>query len=78
MRKVRVSRDYSVRNPRRSETRKFDPGELGIHMSVHSNTIPNYSQQDATLLDPPFPINALNVSDRSSAHHQEHTTVYTD
>jgi len=48
-----------------------------IHMSVHRNIIPNYSQQDATFLDIFLFIDALHVSDGSSAHHQEHTTVHT-
>jgi hypothetical protein len=48
-----------------------------IHMSVHRNIIPNYSQQNATFLDLFIFTNALHVSGGSSAHHQEHTTVQT-
>jgi hypothetical protein len=48
-----------------------------IHLSVHRNIIPNYSQQDATLFDLSIFTDALHVSGRSSAHHQEHTTVHT-
>jgi hypothetical protein len=47
------------------------------HMSVHRNIIPNYSQQDATFLDLLIFTDAVNVSDISPAHHQEHTTVQT-
>jgi hypothetical protein len=39
--------------------------------------IPNYSQQDATFLDLSIFTDALHVSGGSSAHHQEHITVYT-
>jgi hypothetical protein len=39
--------------------------------------IPNYSQQDATFLDLFISTDALQVSDGSSAHHQEHITVHT-
>jgi hypothetical protein len=39
--------------------------------------IPNYSQQDATLLDLFIFTDALHVSGGSSTHHQEHITVYT-
>jgi hypothetical protein len=35
------------------------------------------SQQDATFLDLFISKDALHVSGRSSAHHQEHTTVQT-
>jgi len=46
-------------------------------MSVHRNTIPNYSQQDATFLDLYIFTDALHVSGGPSAHHQEHVTVHT-
>ena len=39
--------------------------------------IPNYNQQDATLLDLFISTDALHVSGGSSAHHQEHITVHT-
>jgi hypothetical protein len=39
--------------------------------------IPDYSQQDPTFLDLFIFTNALHVSSGSSAHHQEHITVYT-
>jgi len=42
-----------------------------IHMSVHRNIIPNCSLQDATFLDLFIFTDALHVSGRSSAHHQE-------
>jgi hypothetical protein len=45
---------------------------LDIHMSVHRNIIPNYSQQDATFLDLFIFTDALHVSGGSSTHHQEH------
>jgi len=48
-----------------------------IHMSVHRNIIPNYSQQDATFLDLFIFTDALHVSGGSSAHHQEYITVHT-
>jgi len=48
-----------------------------IHMSVYRNTIPNYSEQDATFLDLFIFTDALHVSGGSSAHHQEHITVHT-
>jgi len=48
-----------------------------IHMSVHHNMIPSYSQQDATFLDLFISKGALHVSGGFSAHHQEHTTVQT-
>jgi hypothetical protein len=54
------------------EHRIFD-----IHMSVHSNIIPNYIQQDATFLDLLIFTDALHDSGGSSARHQEHTTVQT-
>jgi hypothetical protein len=48
-----------------------------IHMCVHHNIIPSYSQQDATFLDLFISKDTLHVSGGSSAHHQEHTTVQT-
>ena len=42
-----------------------------------SNAIPNYNQKDATILDLFISTDALHVSGGSSAHHQEHITVYT-
>jgi len=39
--------------------------------------IPNYNQQDATFLDLFISKDALHVSGRSSAHHQQHKTVQT-
>jgi len=39
--------------------------------------IPNYNQQDATFLDLFIFTDALHISDGSSVHHQEHTTVHT-
>jgi hypothetical protein len=48
-----------------------------IRISVHRNTVQNYSQQDAVFLDLFIFTNALNVSGGSSAHHQEHITVHT-
>jgi hypothetical protein len=48
-----------------------------IHMSVHRNIIPSYSQQDATFLDLFISEDDLHVSGGSSAHHQEHITVKT-
>jgi hypothetical protein len=41
-----------------------------------ANIIPNYNQQDATFLNLFISINALQVSGGSSAHQQEHITVY--
>ena len=41
------------------------------------NIIPNYNQQDASFLDLYISTDALHVSVRSSAHHQEHITVHT-
>ena len=52
-------------------------GIFDIHMSMHHNIIPNYSQQDATFLDLSIFTNTLHVSGGSSAHHQEHITVHT-
>jgi hypothetical protein len=47
-------------------------------MSVHCNILANYSPQKATFLEfIYFFTGALNVSGGSSAHHQEHKTVYT-
>jgi hypothetical protein len=48
-----------------------------IYMSVHRNIIPNYNQQGATILDLFIFTDTLNVSDGSSAQHQEHITVHT-
>jgi hypothetical protein len=45
-------------------------------MSVHPDIIPDYSQQDAMFLDLFIFTGALHVSGGSSAHHQEHITVY--
>jgi hypothetical protein len=44
-------------------------------MSVHRNTIPNYSQHDATFLDLFISKDAPHFSGGSSTNHQEHTTV---
>jgi hypothetical protein len=46
-------------------------------MSVHRNTIPDYSQQDTTRLVLIIFTGALRVSGGFSAHHQEHITVHT-
>jgi len=46
-------------------------------MSVHRNTVLNYSQQDSRFLDLFISTNALHVSGGSSAHHREHMTVHT-
>ena len=43
----------------------------------HEILIPNYNQQDATFLDLFISTNGLRVSGGSSAHHQEHITIYT-
>jgi hypothetical protein len=48
-----------------------------IHVSVHYNIIPNYSEQDATFLDLFISKDAVQVSGGSSAHHQEHIIVQT-
>jgi hypothetical protein len=48
-----------------------------IHMFLRRNIIPNYSQQGATFLDLFIFTDAVHVSGGSSAHHQEHVTVYT-
>jgi hypothetical protein len=55
----------------------YNTAEFDIHMSVHRNIIPNYSQQDATFLDLFVFTDALHVSGGSSAHHQEHINVHT-
>jgi hypothetical protein len=55
-----------------SELIQFD-----IHVYVHHNIIPSYSQQDAALLGLFISKDALHVSDGSSAHHQEHITEQT-
>jgi hypothetical protein len=39
--------------------------------------IPDYNQQDARFLDLFISTDKLQVSSGSSAHHQEHITVYT-
>jgi hypothetical protein len=46
-------------------------------MSVYRKTITNYSQQNATFLEFIYFYIAINISDGSSAHHQEHITVRT-
>jgi hypothetical protein len=48
-----------------------------IHMSMHRNIIPHYSQQDAMFLDLFIFRDTVHVSGGSSAHHQEHITVRT-
>ena len=48
-----------------------------IHMSMHRNIIPSYSQRGATFLVLFISTRALHVSGGSSAHHQEHITVHT-
>jgi hypothetical protein len=48
-----------------------------IHMSMHRNIIPYYSQQDAMFLDLLSFTDALQVSGVSSVHHQEQITVHT-
>jgi hypothetical protein len=55
----------------------FDIHMSDIHMSVHRNIIPNYSQQDVTFPDLFIFTDALHVSGSSPAHHQEHITVHT-
>jgi hypothetical protein len=57
--------------------KKVDLGFFDIHISVHRNLIPNYSQQDVTFLDLLIFTDALHVSGGSFAHHQEHVTVHT-
>jgi hypothetical protein len=49
--------------------------ELDIHMSLHHNTITNYNQQDATLLEF-ISTYVLHVSGGFSAHHQEQLSCY--
>jgi hypothetical protein len=49
---------------------------LDIHISLHRNIIPNYSQQDPTFPDLFNFTDALHVSGGSSAHYQEHITVH--
>ena len=44
---------------------------------VTTITITNYTQQDATFLSLFIFTDAVHVSGGSSAHHQEHITVYT-
>jgi len=46
-----------------------------IHMSVHRNIIPNYSQQDATFLEF-ISTDALHISGSSSTHHRGHNCTY--
>jgi hypothetical protein len=53
----------------------FERVKFYIHMSVHRNIITNYNQQDATFLQF-ISTDALNVSDGSSTHPQEHITVH--
>jgi len=48
-----------------------------IHMCVHRNKIPIYSQQDATFPNLFIFTDALHVSGGFSAHHQEQITVHT-
>jgi hypothetical protein len=45
-------------------------------MFLYRNTIPDYSQQDATFLDIFIFTDALHVSGGFSANHQEHITVH--
>ena len=52
-----------------------EPG-CTIHVDIHY-TVPNYNQQDATLLDLFISTDAQQVSGGFSAHHQEHITVHT-
>jgi predicted ATP-grasp superfamily ATP-dependent carboligase len=47
-----------------------------IHISVHHNIITDYSQHVATFVEF-ISTDAVHVSGGSSAHHQEHITVYT-
>jgi hypothetical protein len=49
---------------------------IDIHMFVHRNIIPNYSQQNSTFLDLFIFTDTLNISGGSSTHHQEHITVH--
>ena len=55
----------------------FVVNESDIHMSVHRDIIPNYSQRDTTFLVLFISTDSLHVSGGSSAHHQEHITVHT-
>ena len=59
------------------EIRRNLPPTFDIHMLVHRNVTPNYSQQDKTFLGLFIYTDALHVSGGSSAHHQEHITVHT-
>ena len=69
---VRYSATHKILSIFKTTCSSFD-----IHVSVHRNIIPNYSQQDATFLDLFIFTDALHVSGGSSAHHQEHITVHT-
>ena len=51
----------------------YNPDECKQHQKI----IPNYNQQDATILDFFISTDALHVSGGSSAHHQEHIAVHT-
>jgi len=51
--------------------------QYDIHMFVHHNIIPSYSQQDATFLGLFISKDTVHISGGSSAHHQEHITVQT-
>jgi len=53
-----------------------EPTIFDIHMSVHRNIIPNYSQQD-TFLDLFIFTDAVHVAGGFSAHRQEHINVHT-
>jgi hypothetical protein len=57
---------------------RFSKGRFSIifyvHISVHRNIIPNYSQQDTKFLDLFIFTDAVRVSGCFYAHHQEHTT----
>jgi len=50
---------------------------LCVTSQIDIHIIPNCSQQDATFLDLIIFTGAVHVSGGSSAHHQEHITVYT-
>jgi len=69
---------YSVQSHASSATNtKYKESKFFyIHMSVHRNIIPNYSQQGELFYLFIFR-DAVHVSGGSSAHHQEHTTVHT-
>ena len=56
---------------------KVDKHIFDIHVFARRKRIPNYNQQDATFLGLFISTEAVNISDGSSAHHQEHTTVHT-